>query len=457
MLTAPVFSQEPGAAADLAEDPERRQTLQFMAEAEKAIGERQWVAAAESFDAAWALSVEREDSLLTINTDVSAQLQPGEHELHAGARSRLQKLFTESPAEFHRAYTEHVAEASRVALQRAEESSYEHDLMQAILRYEFTDPARQVLRRMIRLYVSRGQFLHAALQHGRLMRLEQQRSAEGLTQLAWLWWRAGLQEEAESVLRDAVAEFPGSRILLNGRDLNIPSTEQNLRDQLPRLFGPADASTEWQQPLGNYRRTRTQPIVAAEPRTIWEQSSFECLVNPELQQLLEPVRRLVDVETAERRNGETLIPVGAPVVAGDLLIYRGVANVRAVDRRDGHLVWESFAVDRRLTAALEAVRRMTGDDPHADELVRRMLATELLKYLHRTNSGGQLTSDGEFVFSVEEVTSETLEVDIDQVPGGGTSPNNYLRVVEAQTGRICGIAGGAVGAASGHGPVNPMA
>ncbi|MCA9084064.1 MAG: PQQ-binding-like beta-propeller repeat protein [Planctomycetaceae bacterium] len=89
-------------------------------------------------------------------------------------------------------------------------------------------------------------------------------------------------------------------------------------------------------------------------------------------------------------------------------------------------------------------------------MVRSTFKDALFRVLLTSNFGGQLTTDGEYVFAVEETSQETMQLDLDRYPASDLRPNNYLRAYEARTGRLRGQAGGSVGSSGGGGQVNPL-
>ena len=114
------------------------------------------------------MAVRREDPLLNLNTDVQEILEPGQSQLYAGARARLQQIYENATAEFRSVYQQQIANTAQAAVATAVNSSSVSDLTQVILRFQFTKAGQQALKNLIRLRLSRGELLQGALQFGRL-------------------------------------------------------------------------------------------------------------------------------------------------------------------------------------------------------------------------------------------------------------------------------------------------
>ena len=454
--TVSAVAQPQDGTGDVDQNPERRKILQLIFQTNDAIGKEQFLQAAELFDGAWELAMRHEDPLLTINTDVEDQLTPGEHRVRAGARSRLEQLFQTAPEAFQRTYHQHVSQRAEAAIQRAFGATRLNDVVAAILRYQFTPAAQRAMEAVVQVRISRGEFLQAALHMGKLLRLREDASTEQMALLSVLWWKAGLGEEAKDYLTDVVRQQPGKQVTIDGHRYELPESVPQIATWFETHFKGAGRTSGWHQPCGNYRRTMTQDTGPAELEPRWSQSAFECVVNEQLAAFLEPLADRLDVLAEDLlHSGNSVMPVAVPLLVGDLLIYRGVANLRAVHRVTGEFEWETFSVDQQLMKALALQQRMDTDN---SSRVQGVLSQPLFQHWFRANVGGQLTTDGSLVFSVEESTAETMQVDLDDHPVPSASPVNWLRAYDlSRDGSLAGRAGGPIGLGTGDGAVNPLA
>lgn len=454
----PVPGNPAQAAIDLrAENPERRKILQLLTQLQD-IERDQYLQAVEAFDAAWAMAVLREDPLLKLNTDLQQILEPGQSQLYAGARAKLQQVFETAPNEFRKLYREQISQAAQAALQNALATSSVRDLTQVILRYQFTKPGQQALENLIRLRLSRGELLQTALQYGRLLRLREDRSNGEQAQLAILWWRAGLPEEAIDCLATIVDQNPGQSVRIQRTEVSLPTQRSEIAGWLATMSrtknSPAIAvDREWLQPLGNYRRAKGQSSGPADLTAQWSDTTFSCIDRTDLNPMLATLANGLDADLETMRNrSDTVIPVAAPLLAGDVLVFRTATNIRAVDRLTGECVWETVHLDRQMAAIHQSWQDDSGELPSIAINQRGQLINHWL----RSNSGGQLTCDGRTVFAVEESTEETMRVSTAGAPPPQLKATNYLRAYDLETGMTRGQAGGPIGESLTGGPVNPL-
>jgi outer membrane protein assembly factor BamB len=456
LTTVSATAQPDEPAGDVDQNPDRRKILQLIFQTKDALEEEQYLQAAELFDGAWELAMRHEDPLLTINTDVEDRLAPGQHRIRAGARSRLEEVFETAPEAFQRTYREHVSQAAEAAIQQAFVTGYLSDVVAEILRYQFTTAAQRAMETVVQVRISRGEFLQAALQFGKLLRLRHETSEEQLASLAILWWKAGLPEEARDYLAEVVQTHPSRQVTIDGRSLKLPGSTADITTWFETHFQGTSRVSGWHQPLGNYRRTMSQDVGPSvlEPR--WSHSTFQDVENEGLATLLEPLtERLAELSEGLLHSGNAVTPVAVPLLVGDLLIYRGFANIRAVHRVTGEFEWETFKIDKQLKKALSLQQRMEPDDASR---VHRLVSPSLFQHWFRANVGGQLTTDGTMVFAVEDASAETMQVDLDDHPIPPASPFNWLRAYDlTRDGSLGGLAGGAIGAGNGSGKVAPLA
>lgn len=464
--TARAF-QQPGAVDPNEEDPERRRILQLILDLEKGTSEK-LSQSAETFDLAWDMAVRREDPLLNRDTGETQLLRPGQSEVNAGARARLQKIYNASSNAFKSAFEEFAAPRAEEALKQSLEIGSTRELTQVILRHQFTKSGQQALENIVQLRRSRGESLEAALQFGRLLRLRNDTSAKSRIRLAAMWWKAGIDDEAIDHMRTIVDQNAGETFSLDGREVVVPDAGAELSGWLAtHAERPAPENSSWPQPMGSYRRTQSMKTGPAELSKLWRVSSFDCvecvdcLDEEEINRLLGPLAARMEQKFLRSLAGnQTAIPVAQPIIVGDQLIYRGAAKIRAVDRATGELNWESTLIDRKLNSALETWRRQGIDDETALIRVQNSLLSnsdDLSSHWMRANVGGQLASNGDLVFAVEESTSETMRNSVSLQPDRSQIPVNYLRAYDVRTGWLKGQAGGSMGASGRSGRVNPLA
>lgn len=443
-------------------NPDRRQIQQFIFELESTGTEERPAQAAETFDAAWELVVRNEDLILTYESGTARELRAGQHQVDAGARSRLERIFRRSTNTFRRTYEDFVRARAESSLQDALASDNPRDLSRTILRYQFTQAGQNALRNLIQLHVSRGETLEAALQFSRLARLQGKTSPEGAFRQAQLWWRAGLDQDATDVLQKVPRDGDSPTVSINGQPVTLPETAPLLKAWLSQTLGEFAGEAAWEQPMGNYRRTQLQAVGPPTLTTGWSVSAFacaecvECLDDSEINRLLQPIEPMMqDLFRLNQMQNHTLFPVAAPVVAGDKVIFRGAAKIRAVDRISGELAWETTLIGRRWNEALEQWRRQGLQDDSFLRQLQESVGPSLFDHWTRAAVAGQLTTDGRRLFAVEDSSDATAR---SFGRFSATSPMvNFLRVYDVDSGLLKGQAGGLIGASGQGGRANTLA
>lgn len=462
MASAVCHAQTPTAEERELGNPDRRQIQQFIFELETDGTEERPSQAAETFDAAWELVVRNEDLILTQDSGTAAELRAGQHRVDAGARARLERIYRSSSDTFRRTYEDAVRPRAVSSLEAALGSGNPSDLTRTILRYQFTTAGQNALQNLIQLHRSRGEALEAALQYSRLTRLQGQASTRSAFRQAQLWWQAGLNQDAVDRLQQLPRTDRPLQVQWNGERVNVPEAAEDVRRWLEQTLGTSggDFGT-WSQPLGNYRRSQLQQIGPPAFAPAWNVSSFECaecvdcLNDDEINRLIEPIVPAFREAFREGLlNNDTVFPVATPVLAGDRVIFRGIAKIRAVDRHSGQLAWETTLIDRQLNEVLETWRRQGLKDDAALRGLQSGLARTMFGQWTRAPLAGQLTTDGQYVFAVENSAEER------NLPMGrfvARPMANFLRAYDVQTGLLKGQAGGVIGASGEGGRVSPLA
>lgn len=460
-LVSECAGQVPGEAIPAAGNPDRRKIVQLISELENTGTEERPAQAAGTFDLVWELSVRNEDPILSEDSGTVSELKAGQHQADAGARARLERIYQRSSVNFRRAYEDFTRARAVSSLAEASKSDNPRDLTRAILRYQYTAIGRNALRNLIQLHISRGESLEAALQFSRYTRLQGRTSPESNFRQAVLWWQSGLQQEAIDSLKNLPREQP-AQVTFRGQALTIPNADDDLQPWLERILGaPTAAAGEWTQPFGNYRRTERQlagpPSLARE----WFVSGYQCaecvdcVDDSEINRLIEPIRQPVEERLrVGLLTNETVYPVANPLLTGENVIFRGVAKIRAVNRKSGELVWETTSIDRQLNAALEEWRRRGLKDDAALQSLQYDYAQRLFSRSTRESASGQLSSDGRLVFAVEN----SVETAARSGSRFAVAPMaNFLRAYDVNSGLLKGQAGGMIGASGGGGRATPLA
>ena len=467
------------------EEVQQRQLIQAIRDIEQAIVGKNWLQAASLFDSAWSQICEGEDPPLTANGGDVQQLRPGQSELLAGGRARLESLFLTSDAALREEYRRQYSGVADQALANAATGSSLAALQTVAARYRFLKAGESAMRSLARMSLERGEFLDATLRLERLRRLSgfSLQSDQGRRlrlQIAMSAWRAGLRIDAISELKSLIEESTAD-ILVGRQTVRLPKVSDEAEQWFVQAVGQpsgklataaanAPIQPQWTQINGNYRRTAGQATGPVEMATVWTSSLFEVQdflfadrMNPALSITREALSNIL---LRFLEDNSTITPVAVPLVIGDQLIVSTITGLQAFDAATGELRWEASNPDGRLQTAVENIlaaqkeaEQQTQPEASVDDLppglqivpgnrnranrfnsvqfMTQSLAANLLFQKLRTNTAEQLSSNGQTVFAVEDSAWVTWSSDFDQTGSGSARlPANYLRAYDAETG-IC--------------------
>ena len=435
-------AQEPGPAEAQAE-AEERELLRQIGETEQLLADSKWLEAAEQFEAAWDLACASGDPVLEKRGADVRQLAPGQTDVVAGGRARLELLFRDAAPEFRTEYARQFETTAAQQMQPALASGNSDSLRRMALRFQFTQAGRNGLKTLARLFADRGDFVESAVL------LERTRLAEGdtarlLLQTAWCYAMAGLRHDASDLNNLASSEKLAAAVTAD-------PVARSLQLDIERLLSsPAasDSSAEgWRQPNGNYRRTGVQNLNAPRLRNMQVASLFEVTdvlyaeqLNPLLAALAEPFD---NAHLQDLKLNNTVVPAAGFLVAGELCYIRTPAGVQARSLQTGELVWEVVRPDRPLRTLLGPDQ--AGDPASTEIQYPRQLISGLYKQLIRTVTCGQMAISGQTLYTIEENTSAANNLGaFRRLTDSGIPqlPSNYLRAYDALTGVFLWQAGG---------------
>ncbi len=367
-----------------------------IARTETLIAEKRWLDAAVSFDAVWKQLHEGEDVLPALRFTGAERLEPGTCRNPAGARARLRRLFRSAPAELVREYRRQfgpqAVQAFRTALTRQDIQA----VRSLVLRYEHCSESAAGLAWLIQSAHARGRSAEEALLWMHLLQRPDMATDARQASFAQSWQRAGFPSNA----------FP------------FPT------DRLPK---PRAHSSRVRLRPGGSTPHAAPPVF---PRQIWSQTLFQ---SPGQTGLSDGLAALESVSAGQTAHA----PSAQPLLTDRLVIGQGAGSLLAFDRRTGHVVWESSRFERTLRLLLSPAARQSSSGVSLNNMVGALLADAA-----RSNTRGQLVSDGRHLFCIEETTGNWTA---SGSPNGEARPFNVLRAYDIDTGRLLGEAGGPAG------------
>jgi outer membrane protein assembly factor BamB len=274
-------------------------------------------------------------------------------------------------------------------------------------------------------------------------------------QFSWLravyWSRAGRLGWAMSALKEFKRASPTGKVRLGGREISLPADEEEtiklLKSLAPTQDAHADEVATWSMVGGGSSRNSAASPASPVGGPVWRVSTLEHLTldgRPEedrryrtkFQESLDRVRQTLFEEN------RSMIPAAQPLVIGDIVVYRTLADVTAVSLKTGELLWRSSVVDESLIRLLNA--RSAESQARLARSISLHAATlegHLERRTYRDNAAGTLSSDGQTVFALEEldgnshVTSNVFGASISR-------PANKLVAYDLAGGRLLWEVGG---------------
>ncbi|MBN1911174.1 MAG: PQQ-binding-like beta-propeller repeat protein [Pirellulales bacterium] len=208
--------------------------------------------------------------------------------------------------------------------------------------------------------------------------------------LATCWVQAGLGEKAEAVLDDLSRRRPDAQIWIAGKKIRLPEASANALEWLAAQTGvssqpPAVHPEDWIMPGGS--ASRTAAVTASRPllNLVWQAPASE---HPLASAILRQRTRL----DAERNS--ILMPEVRPLAVGNVVLTRSLRGLVAIDFTTGKRLWEA-PTDDLLDNSHSALRSVYTQPGQLESMICHRVWSDRIF--------GELSSDGELVFAVEDL------------------------------------------------------
>ncbi len=242
--------------------------------------------------------------------------------------------------------------------------------------------------------LSRGRAPQAAAMLDRLRRQSPDAHRLEPELSAWLaicWLRAGRPDEAQRAMAN-LADHGGSEVRVFGKSERLPDRPDAALAWLQEKLGLAESQARPAQVFG--RQVDGQSAVGDTPH-VRGQILMPLTADSQIAQLLQQVRR---AEIAECRP---TVPRISALVVGQTAVTRTLSHIAAVDVNSGQLMWENLLSDA-LSELLDS--RRGGGGRSAESLSSQSLAAAVRRRVWEDGIFGAITSNGRYVFGVEELT-----------------------------------------------------
>lgn len=365
-------------------------------------------------------------------------------------KAEAETLLAQLPPQGRDAYRLQFGAAARMALSQAMVEGGIESLTAVAERYFFTEAGAEAAFLLADHLLDRGQAFRAALYYQRLRTLspDADRFEPALSlRLTAAYLQAGLSEAAERAARrlaagrGADAANEGRPWIVAGQPRERFARAGELLRWLDDLSGgrlSRDVVSGWLMHRGNPMRNRSVDIDAP---CLDSEPLLPMLSNPTLQLHVAALRkRLYD-------DYQPAISRLSPLVVGKLIVFRGATHLHAVDFTTGKLVWEAGLED-----SFRRFLRFEGDAEAA--LSSPTVARGLQRRFFEDQVFGALSSDGRYVFGVEDIPfgfgpeHQTLTIGPDgrrRIDSESLRRGNLLTAHDLSTGKLCWEIGGASG------------
>ncbi|MDY0165501.1 MAG: PQQ-binding-like beta-propeller repeat protein [Thermoguttaceae bacterium] len=247
------------------------------------------------------------------------------------------------------------------------------------------------------------------------------------------WYQAGGVDRAARILTVLKESRKGSPVRLGGREVPWFASAEDAADWLAGHVGtqPSDtseAARQWLMARGNPSRNASSPGGSPLLNVRWEVPVAD---DPVIE------RFLAQQQQQNMEQGVPPIPELHPLVVDDVALMRTTRNLLAVDVRTGKRLWE-VPVDDPLESLLHLSpddQRLRGQLQHVPLAMRERVLQD--------KTFGSISSDGQHVFTIEDLTPSTgLPQTRQMVRGavrvmpGQPEPYNRLASHEIRTGKL---------------------
>jgi outer membrane protein assembly factor BamB len=379
-----------------------REYQQQLRQAEEAIASEEYSSAIQSLAAI--LTSDAEDDvaqppaggLVGRDVEVSEDFfigHPGASEFRSSLRGEARRLLGSLPPRGKELYRlQYNAEAARL-LSTALESRDAGRLEEIVWRYFHTDAGYLASMLLGRHHMDLGRPLAASLYYTRLSQVpeaQQKFDPQLSLLLALCWHQAGQAEKAAQTLRGLRDRTPNAEFIIEGKTVPIFDTQADPVAWLTSHFGPppllsAQVASEWWMHRGLPSRNAVSRGGSPLVRTRWEVPYAN---NPDDEELIE------QLYMSYREDGSAPIPSIVPLVVNDTVLLKSTEHLLAVDFETGKRIWEYPWAEPAASMLDESSQPARNRQQRRNQLEERLWLDAAF---------GQLASDGECVFLIDEL------------------------------------------------------
>jgi outer membrane protein assembly factor BamB/tetratricopeptide (TPR) repeat protein len=321
-----------------------------------------------------------------------------------------QALLGELPAAGREVYEKQYGPAARRLLVEAIRSGDADQFALITRRFFHTQAGYEAAYRLAADQLDHGHPLTAALSFERLRstpRADDQFEPLLSLKTALSWQRAGRDETALDVLMQLAKKYRQPSIMLGGRDVPFFRERAEALPWMAAALGVAPrsdagaAARRWTMFRGDARRNGESTGGSPYLNRGWRASTIEGATASSEQDTVVASAFPERLRAGANPGSEPVaprIPGLEPLVVDDLVIVRGIGDLRAYELATGKLAWAAGEKDQFL---LELLR--TGGGPQAQTSGTSLLSFLIAQRAWDDMTFGTISSDGEKVFAVEDL------------------------------------------------------
>ena len=323
-----------------------------------------------------------------------------DQEMTRSLRREAQALIGSLPPEGRRLYELQYGVAARQLLDQAADGQQAETLQEVSRRFFHTEAGYRATWLLGSVHLDRGEPQAAARHFERLRALPEAvtRHFEPMLsmQTALAWTRAGVNDRAQTVLAELHRRSTG----VNAAGAPAPAKTLAWLKRMTRQHAETAPFAEelWSVFRGNASRNASTAPVSPVWNTRWSYPTIERPVSDNSRQYAQVAQRLRELQQQRASSGELTMPVGHPLVAGDVIIFNTLSNLRAVNRHTGQVLWEEF----RLSKPWEYLVEQGNNEAVPVRNGRQQSPLDLFlgQRTWRNLTTGSLSTDGRLVFCV---------------------------------------------------------
>lgn len=231
---------------------------------------------------------------------------------------------------------------------------------------------------------------------------------------ALCFYRTGRMERAQTLVRETAAKVKAP-IKVAGQIFPAVGVEQQILAwlkvaALPQKSTATAEPTGWLMPRGNFERNlllRSSPPVG---KGLWNVPLMEWKVpddqDPEQESELDVGPQILALEQVHLDKGVAPLPSASPLLVNDVVVARFFDHLAGFDVRTGQELWRSAENDRTfqvLFRNLGSNERFSNSFNRTSRSPRELFSVLLRQRAWEDLTFGTLSSDGELVYSIEDL------------------------------------------------------